>query len=310
MTVKPGRKRTERKKRSRKKDEFDKEKERAQMKKTGYTRNELRVKAAEIRQDILKMLNAAGSGHPGGSLSMVEILVSLYFGIMNYDMAMHNWRGRDKFVLSKGHGCPALYAVLADRGFFPKKELMTLRKLGSRLQGHPQLGLPGLEISSGSLGQGLSVAVGFALADRMDSVDARVYCMVGDGETNEGQIWEAAMTAAHYKLDNLCCIVDRNRLQIDGFCCEVMDLGKYRGKWESFGWRVAEVDGHDIEQLTKVFKEMKDVKGQPQVVLAHTVKGKGVSFMENKAEWHGVAPTDDELARALAEIEEQTRMIV
>jgi len=287
----------------------DKEKAIAQMKKTGYTTQDMQKKAVGIRRDILKMLHAAGSGHPGGSLSMVEILISLYYDIMNVDPAKHDWRGRDKFVLSKGHGCPALYAVLADRGFFPKEELMTLRKLGSRLQGHPQLGLPGLEISSGSLGQGLSVAVGFALADRMDGVDARVFCMVGDGETNEGQIWEAAMTAAHYKLDNLCCIVDRNKLQIDGLCCEVMDLGKYRDKWESFGWRVTEVDGHDFEQLTKAFNEMKDVKGQPQLVLAHTVKGKGVSFMENKAEWHGVAPKDEELERALGELDEQLRSI-
>lgn len=279
------------------------------MKMTGYTTQDLRKKAAEIRRDILVMLHAAGSGHPGGSLSMVEILITLYYDIMNVAPDKHDWRGRDKFVLSKGHGCPALYAVLADRGFFPKEELMTLRKFGSRLQGHPQLGLPGLEISSGSLGQGLSVAVGFALADRMDGVDARVYCMVGDGETNEGQIWEAAMTAAHYKLDNLCCIVDYNKLQIDGLCCEVMDLGKYKGKWEGFGWRVAEVDGHDFEQLTKAFNEMKDIKGQPQLVLAHTIKGKGVSFMENKAEWHGVTPKDEELEKALGEIDEQLRGI-
>jgi transketolase len=265
----------------------------------------MKKKAIALRRDILTMLEKAGSGHTGGSLSIVEILISLYYGRMNVDPKKRDWKGRDKFVLSKGHGCPALYAVLADLGFFPRKELWTLRKLGSRLQGHPQLGLPGLEISSGSLGQGLSVAVGLALADRMDGVNARVYCLMGDGETNEGQIWEAAMTAAHYNLDNLCGIIDYNKLQIDGLCCEVKDLGEYRKKWEDFGWHTIEADGHDFGQLDKAFEEARTVKGKPQVVIAHTVKGKGISFVENKVEWHGIAPKKEELERALAELDEQ-----
>ncbi|MDP8299949.1 MAG: transketolase [Candidatus Tantalella remota] len=269
----------------------------------------LQKKAIDIRRDILTMLTKAGSGHTGGSLSIVEILVGLYYRRMNIDPANPESRTRDKFILSKGHGCPALYAVLADLGFFPKEELGTLRALGSRLQGHPQHGLPGLEISSGSLGQGLSVALGFALADRMDGIDARVYCLMGDGETNEGQVWEAAMTAAHYKLDNVCGIIDFNKLQIDGFCCEVMDLGAYRKKWESFGWYAVEVDGHDLAALDKAFEETQGVKGKPQVVIAHTVKGKGVSFVENKAEWHGIAPKEDELEKALEELAEQEKAL-
>ena len=277
------------------------------MKKTGNTKKLIK-KAIEIRRDVLIMLEKAGSGHTGGSLSIVEILMSLYYGIMNVSPGKQRSKDRDKFVLSKGHGCPTLYAVLADLGFFQKEELWTLRKTGSRLQGHPQLGLPGLEISSGSLGQGLSVAVGFALGDRMDGVDARTYCLMGDGETNEGQVWEAAMTAAHYKLDNLCAIIDHNKLQIDGLCCEIMDLGEYKKKWESFGWYVVEVDGHDIEQLNKVFNEVRTLKGKPQVVIAHTVKGKGISFIENKVEWHGIAPKKDELEKALAELDEQEKL--
>ncbi len=265
----------------------------------------LKKKAIAIRRDILTMLEKAGSGHTGGSLSIVEILVSLYYGRMKIDPKRHDWKERDKFVLSKGHGCPALYAVLANLGFFPREELWTLRKLGSRLQGHPQLGLPGLEISSGSLGQGLSVAAGIALADRIDGIKARVYCLMGDGETNEGQIWEAAMTAAHYGLDNLCGIIDYNKLQIDGLCCEVKDMGECRKKWEEFGWHAIETDGHDFKQLDKAFEEAQAVKGKPQMVIAHTVKGKGISFVENKVEWHGIAPKKEELEKALAELDEQ-----
>jgi len=270
----------------------------------------LRKKAIDLRRDILVMLEKAGSGHTGGSLSMVEILVSLYYVIMNVDAKKRDLKGRDKFVLSKGHGCPALYAVLADLGFFPREELWTLRKIGSRLQGHPQLGLPGVEISSGSLGQGLSVAVGLAIADKMDKTGARIYCLMGDGETNEGQIWEAAMTAAHYKLDNLCGIIDFNKLQIDGMCCEVKDLGAYKEKWEHFGWHAAEVDGHDIEALDRVFTEMSGIKGRPQVVIAHTIKGKGVSFIENQVGWHGISPKKDELEKALAELDTEEKKLV
>lgn len=269
----------------------------------------LKKKAIDLRRDILKMLAEAGSGHTGGSLSLVEILTSLYYTRLKVDPKRLDWRERDKMVLSKGHGCPALYAVLADRGFFDKKELWTLRKLGSRLQGHPQRGLPGLEISSGSLGQGLSIAVGMALADRMDNIDAKVYCLMGDGETNEGQVWEAAMTASHYKVDNLCAIIDFNKLQIDGLCCDVMDLGAYRKKWESFGWHAKEVDGHDFEELDMAFSEMQEVKDKPQVIIAHTVKGKGVSFMEHKVGWHGVAPKPEELEKALAELDEQEKAL-
>ncbi|MEA3489453.1 MAG: transketolase [Candidatus Omnitrophota bacterium] len=271
--------------------------------------NGLKKKAIKLRRDILIMLEKAGSGHTGGSLSIVEILVALYYGRMRIDPGKRDWKERDKFILSKGHGCPALYAVLADLGFFPEEELWTLRRIGSRLQGHPQLGLPGVEISSGSLGQGLSVAGGFALGDRMDGIDARVYCLMGDGETNEGQVWEAAMTAAHYKLDNLCGIIDCNKLQIDGFCREVKDPGEYRKKWESFGWYAVEVDGHDFERLDNAFDEVQAVKGKPQMVIAHTVKGKGVSFVENKVEWHGIAPKKDELEKALAELDEQEKAL-
>ncbi len=238
-------------------------------------------------------------------MSIVEILICLYYQRMNVSSGQCGSRDRDKFILSKGHGCPALYAVLADLGFFPREELWTLRKLGSRLQGHPQLGLPGVEISSGSLGQGLSIAGGFALADRLDSVDARVYCLMGDGETNEGQIWEAAMTAAHYHLSNLCGIIDFNRLQIDGLCCEVKDLGDYSKKWKEFGWHVIETDGHDFRELNRAFDEAEAVRDRPQIVIAHTVKGKGVSFVENKVKWHGIAPKKDELIKALAELDEQ-----
>lgn len=269
----------------------------------------LRSKAVDIRADILTMLEKAGSGHTGGSLSMVEILVSLYFCVMDLDVQDPKWRKRDKFILSKGHGCPALYAVLAHKGFFDREELNTLRKLDTRLQGHPQLGLPGLEISSGSLGQGLSVAIGFALADRMDGIGAKTYCLMGDGETNEGQVWEAAMTASHYKLDSLCAVIDYNKLQIDGLCCDVKDPGDHKAKWESFGWHTVEVDGHDIEALNHAFESVKSVKGKPQLILAHTVKGKGISFIENKANWHGIAPTKQELDEALEQLESQRKEI-
>ncbi|MBF0216167.1 MAG: transketolase [Candidatus Omnitrophica bacterium] len=264
---------------------------------------QLKKKAIDIRRDILTMLEKAGSGHTGGSLSIVEILISLYYQKMNLDCKTFVCRERDKFILSKGHACPALYAVLADLGFFKKEELWTLRKLGTRLQGHPQFGLPGLEVSSGSLGQGLSIAAGFALADRMDGHKTRVYCLMGDGETNEGQVWEAASTCAHYKLDSVCGIIDFNKLQIDGFCCEVKDQGEYRKKWDNFGWFTQEVDGHDLSQLSNAFDEAEKVKGKPQMIIAHTVKGKGVSFVENKVEWHGISPKKDELALALQELD-------
>lgn len=268
---------------------------------------ELKIKAVEIRKDILKMLTEAGSGHTGGSLSIVEILLSLYYYKLRHNPEEPDWPQRDRFILSKGHACPALYAVLADRGYFPKEELRTLRKFGSRLQGHPQRGLPGIEISSGSLGQGLSIANGMALGARLDNLPIRVYCLMGDGETNEGQIWEAAMTAAHYKLDNLCGIVDFNRLQIDGFCCDVKNMEPINKKWQSFGWNVIDVDGHDLKALMDALDKAQNVKRKPTVLICHTTKGKGVSFIENKIEWHGIAPKKEELERAIKELDGQIK---
>jgi transketolase len=266
---------------------------------------ELRKKSIEVRKDILKMLTLAGSGHTGGSLSIVDILVSLYFGRLRHDPKNPQWPERDRLLLSKGHACPALYAVLAHAGYFPKELLWTLRKLGSQLQGHPQMGLPGVEISSGSLGQGLSIANGMALGARLNKSGSKIYCLMGDGETNEGQVWEAAMTAAHYALDSVCAIVDFNGLQIDGFCCEVKDMGSYRHKWESFGWHTLETDGHDISRLIGSYDAAGRIKGKPTVIIAHTVKGKGVSFIENKAEWHGIAPKKEEYEKAVRELDEE-----
>lgn len=266
---------------------------------------QLKKKAIEIRKDILNMLYTAGSGHTGGSLSLVEILLTLYYYNLKHDSKKPLWKERDKLLLSKGHACPALYAVLADRGYFPREELWTLRKMGSRLQGHPQFGLPGLEISSGSLGQGLSIANGMALANRLDGTDSRIYCIMGDGETNEGQVWEAAMTASHYKLDKICAIVDFNGLQIDGFCCDIKNMKPYAKKWENFGWHTIEVNGHDFDELMDAFDAAQTIKGKPQIIIAHTVKGKGISFIENQVKWHGIAPKKDELKRALNELDEE-----
>lgn len=266
---------------------------------------ELKKKAIDIRKDILKMLMIAGSGHTGGSLSTVEILIALYYYKLKNDPKNPSWKERDRFLLSKGHGCPALYAVLADKGYFSKDKLWTLRKFGSQLQGHPQIGLSGIEASSGSLGQGLSIANGIALANRLDKSDARVYCLMGDGETNEGQVWEAVMTASHYKLDSVCAIIDFNGLQIDGFCCEVMDMGPYLHKWIDFGWNAIETDGHDVEKMMDALDEAEKTKGKPTVIVAHTVKGKGVSFVENKVEWHGIAPKKEEYEKAIKELDEE-----
>ncbi len=270
---------------------------------------ELKKKAIEIRKDILKMLTLAGSGHTGGSLSIVEILVALYYYKMKHDPKNPELRERDRFLLSKGHACPALYAVLADLGYFSKDKLWTLRKLGSQLQGHPQRGLAGVEISSGSLGQGLSIANGIAMSSKLDKTNIRVYCLMGDGETNEGQVWEAAMTSAHYKLDNVCAIIDFNKLQIDGFCCEIKDMGPYVHKWVDFGWNAIEVDGHDITQIMDALDNAELVKGKPTVIIAHTIKGKGVSFVENKAEWHGISPKQEEYERAVKELDAEFNKI-
>jgi transketolase len=267
--------------------------------------SELKEIARKIRVDIIKMTNSAGSGHPGGSMSAAEIFTVLYFNILNHRPENPEWEDRDVFILSKGHCCPGLYSAMARSGYFPVEELMTLRKLGSRLQGHPHsLALPGLEASTGSLGQGLSIAIGCALASKLNKKNNRVYCLMGDGEQQEGQIWEAAMSAAHYKLDNLCGIVDRNRLQIDGFCKEVMDTEPLEKKWESFGWHVINVDGHDISALINALEETKTIKGKPTVIIADTIKGKGVSFMENVAIWHGQAPNNEETKKALNDLGE------
>jgi transketolase len=273
------------------------------------TITELKRKAVQARKDILTMLEAAGSGHPGGSLSIVEILLALYDSVMRHKPGNPEWADRDRFILSKGHCCPALYAVLADYGYFPKEELMTLRQIGTRLQGHPQRGLPGVEISSGSLGQGLSIANGMALAARIDKRDIRIYCLMGDGEINEGQIWEAAMTAAHYKLDTLCGIVDYNKYCIDGPLEEIMGIEPIAQKWSSFGWHTLEIHGHSFEELLKAFDEAKTVKEKPTVIIAHTIKGKGVSFMECNNKWHGVAPTKDELKQAFQELNEELKKL-
>lgn len=250
------------------------------------------------------MLERAGSGHTGGSLSLVEILVSLYYYKLKHDPKNPEWEERDRLILSKGHGCPALYAVLADMGYFPREELWTLRKYGSRLQGHPEKGLPGIEASTGSLGQGLSIAIGMALAAKLDGRQNKVYCILGDGETNEGQVWEAAMTAAHYRLDNLIAIIDYNKFQIDGPVHEVKNLEPYRKKWIAFGWKVRECDGHDFLSLMDALDWADGVKSHPAVIIAHTIKGKGVSFMENDNRWHGVAPVREDLEKALKELEE------
>jgi len=256
-----------------------------------------------IRRHIITMLAAAGSGHPGGSLSAVEILCALYLRILRHNAQDPAWPDRDRFILSKGHGVPVLYAVLAECGYLPVEELATLRKVNTRLQGHPLAGSPpGVEMSAGSLGQGLSYSIGQALAARLDGRDYRVYCLLGDGELDEGQVWEAAMAAAHYSLDNLTAIVDRNRIQNDDFCENVMRTEPLPDKWQAFGWHVQEVDGHDLSQVIEALEKARDVRGRPSVVIAHTVKGKGVSFMENNPEWHGKAPTPEQAERALAEL--------
>jgi len=257
---------------------------------------------AEVRVDIITMLAQAKSGHPGGSLSMVEILVALFYKIMKYDTKNPQWEGRDRFHLSKGHGCPALYAIFSRIGYFPSEELCTLRQYGTLLQGHPHPKTPGIEVASGSLGQGLSIACGMALAERLDKTDSHVFTILGDGEMQEGQVWEAANFAAHFKLDNLIAIVDCNGLQIDGRISEIMNIEPLAQRWESFGFIVREIDGHNITEIIETVKELKTLKGQPKVILAKTIKGKGVSFMEHNVDFHGKAPTSEETDQALDEL--------
>lgn len=262
-------------------------------------------KACDIRTDIIEMLHEAGSGHPGGSLSCTDIMTALYFGgVLDHDPENPSKEDRDRFIMAKGHAAPALYATLAEAGYLPVEELKTLRKIGSRLQGHPDSNLcPGVEVSTGSLGQGLSVAAGLAAGLRLKGLSSRVFALMGDGECEEGQVWEAATFAAHQKLGNLIGIVDLNGLQIDGKVDDVCASGTLAGKFEAFGWEVHEVDGHDVDALVSLLADLKaSDDSRPKAVIAHTVKGKGVSFMEDQAGWHGKAPNDEETQRALAEI--------
>ena len=264
----------------------------------------LQATAVELRRTILRMIAKAGSGHPGGSLSMVELLVGLFWYKLRHDPARPHWPDRDLFLLSKGHGCPALYATLAFRGYFPKEELMTLRRYPTRLQGHPEKDSPpGIEIAAGSLGQGLSMAHGMALVDRLDGRRRRIFCLMGDGEIQEGQIWEAAMTASHHRLEAVCAIVDANQLQQNGPVKDIQNIEPLAEKWRAFGWHAIEIDGHDLAQVLKAYDEAETVRGKPQVVVARTVKGKGVSFMELNPAWHGVAPNPEQLEQALKELE-------
>ncbi|MEA4924947.1 MAG: transketolase [Syntrophomonadaceae bacterium] len=264
---------------------------------------EVKEKARQIRRDIISMLGEAGSGHSGGSLSAADILSCLYFWEMNIDSQNPRQANRDRFVLSKGHAAPVLYAALAEKGFFPREELNRLRKLGSPLQGHPDMRkVPGVEASTGSLGQGISWAVGMALAGKMDRKDYRVYALLGDGEIEEGLVWEALMAAHHYKLDNLTAILDHNGLQIDGPICEVMSPEPVGDKFKAFGWETLVVDGHDPCQIMEALNTARTVKGRPTAIIADTVKGKGCSFMENKVEWHGTAPNPQQVDQALAEL--------
>lgn len=267
---------------------------------------ELERRANEMRSDIVRMIAEAGSGHPGGSLSCADILAALYFGgVLEHDPENPEWEGRDRFILAKGHAAPALYAALAQAGYILREELATLRKLGSRLQGHPDSNqVPGVEVSTGSLGQGLSIAAGAAAGLRLDGRNQVVFALLGDGECQEGQVWEAAMFAAHRKLDNLVAIVDRNGLQIDGRTCDVCDPGDLGAKFAAFGWDVDEADGHDLDALVAVLGAAKAGRdGRPHAVIARTVKGKGVPFMENEAGWHGKAPNAEQAAEALAALE-------
>lgn len=265
--------------------------------------NDIRPVCQLVRASIVEMVSIAGSGHPGGSLSSVELLVGLYFSKMKHDPKNPKHEERDRFVLSKGHACPLIYSVLAHAGYIQLSELSGLRKFGSILQGHPNFHMVnGLESSSGSLGQGLSIANGMAMAAKLDNKDYRIYCLMGDGELQEGQVWEAAMSSAHFKLDNICAMVDANNLQIDGHTSDIMNIYPLSEKFASFGWHVIEIDGHDLSAVLDAYDEAKSVKGKPSVIIAKTIKGKGVSFMEDKADWHGKAPTNEQLEIALAEI--------
>lgn len=259
--------------------------------------------ARNIRKEIIEITYLAGSGHPGGSLSAVEILVYLYFYKMKYDSKNPRWEDRDRFILSKGHATPVMYSILAYAGFFPREDLKHFRKLGSHLQGHPSyLEVPGIEASTGSLGMGLSIANGMALAGKLDKKDYRVYVLLGDGEIQEGQIWEASMTSSRHKLDNLTAILDNNNLQIDGKVSDIKNPYPLEDKWRSFGWEVFTIDGHSFDEIHRAISDAEKVKGKPSIIIAKTIKGKGVSFMENNYEWHGRAPKEEERLQALREL--------
>jgi transketolase len=264
---------------------------------------ELELKARQIRRLIIEMLGAACSGHPGGSLSAADLVTALFFAVLRHDPKKPDWPDRDRFHMSKGHCCPLWYAVLAESGYFSKDKLLTLRKLGSMLQGHPDRRTPGVDVASGSLGQGLSVSLGMSLAARLDKKDYRIYCLLGDGEIQEGNIWEAAMAISHYKCDNLCAILDYNGFQIDGKVSEIMGLEPLAAKWQAFGWHTIEIDGHNMRQILAAYEQAESTKGKPSIIIARTIKGKGVSFMENVVNFHGCAPTKEEVVKALKELE-------
>ncbi|MFA5200269.1 MAG: transketolase [Candidatus Omnitrophota bacterium] len=267
------------------------------------TIKELEARAKVIRRSIIQMLVKAGSGHPGGSLSATDLVTALYFNILKINPKYPQWPDRDRFHMSKGHCCPLWYAVLSEIGYFPKEELLTLRQFGSILQGHPDRKTPGVEAASGSLGQGLSVGLGMSLAAKIDKKDYRVYVLLGDGEVQEGNIWEAAMACGHYKCDNLCAILDFNGCQIDGRCEDIMGIEPLAAKWQAFGWQVIEINGHDMRQILSAYEQAKENKGKPTIIIARTVKGKGVSFMEGVVGFHGRAPTVEEAQKALKELE-------
>jgi transketolase len=276
-----------------------------------YPRNKFNLSTAELtemakklRRHVITMTATAGSGHPGGSLSAADIITALYFKVLHYNPENPQWSDRDRFILSKGHAAPILYAALAEAGYFPVAELATLRKLDSRLQGHTDRKFtPGVEMSAGSLGMGLSFAIGVALAARLDSRTYQTYVLLSDGECEEGQTWEAALSAAHFKLDNLTAIVDCNGMQLSGWTRDIMNLEPFTRKWQAFGWHTIDIDGHDFDQILPACQRAEKIKGKPTVIIAHTIKGKGVSFMENNVAFHGKAPTWEEAERALKELE-------
>lgn len=273
---------------------------------TAQEKKQLQVTACKVRMGIIESTHAAKCGHPGGSLSAADMLTYLYFRELRVDPSNPQWADRDRFVLSKGHCAPGLYAALAHRGFFPVEDLLTLRKVGSYLQGHPNMNsVPGVDMSTGSLGQGISAACGMALAGKLKKQDYRVYTLLGDGEIQEGQVWEACMFASHYHLDNLCVIVDNNGLQIDGDVAKVMSPYPIDAKLEAFGFHVRMIDGHDFDAIEQALNEVKTITGKPSAIVMHTVKGKDVSFMENNAGWHGVAPNDAQYEQAMAELKEK-----